>query len=96
MARRFEWNPLRAAGNLSVHKVSFENAQAAWNDLLSHVWIDAREDYGEERVCRLSMVDNRLLFVCYTESTEGQDEVFRIISARKANRHERRIYEEGE
>jgi uncharacterized DUF497 family protein len=70
-------------------------SQLAWKDPLSQAWIDEREDYGEERMLRLSLVGNMLLYVCYTETKDDGDEVIRIISAREATKRERKIYEEG-
>jgi uncharacterized protein len=95
MAIRFEWDPQKAAKNLRDHGVSFESAQLAWSDALSAVNIDDREDYGEERLTRVSMVENRFLFVCYTETADGDDEVIRIISARNATKTERGEYDKN-
>ena len=50
--------------------------------------IDAREDYGEERINLLGMCDGVLLHVTYTERRER----IRIISARRAERHEQDEY----
>lgn len=96
MALRFEWDPKKDAANRTKHKVSIATAQRAWSDRHSVVRIDDREDYGEERLVRVSIVDNRYLSVCYTETTDGNDEVIRIISARKSTKRERRDYAEGQ
>jgi uncharacterized DUF497 family protein len=96
MTLRFEWDRTKDAGNRVRHKVSFATAQRAWSDPHSIVRIDDREDYGEERFVRVSMVDNRYLSVCYTETTDGNDDVIRIISARKATKRERSDYAEGQ
>src|SRR5487761_1930320 len=43
----FEWDPKKAASNLTDHKVSFEQAAIACRDLFAVEWIDDREDYDE-------------------------------------------------
>ena len=50
--------------------------------------IDEREDYGEERVNLLGRCDGVILHVTYTERKER----IRIISARRAERHEQDDY----
>ena len=47
-----------------------------------------REDYGEERSVLLGMTGGQLLYVAYTERGDN----IRIISARRATRHEQDIY----
>jgi len=98
MARRFEWDPQKAKANLAKHGVSFEQAELTFDDPNAVVEIDERSDYGEERLVRTAMVPGeRFLFVANTERVEKNgDEVFRIISARKATRHERHRYQEGQ
>jgi len=84
MAVRFFWDAEKAAANFLKHKVSLEVARQAWWDRASVVRIDDRDDYGEERLTRISMVRGRLLFVCYTEIIDPDDpenELVRIISA---------------
>lgn len=58
---------------------------------------DEREDYGEERRSRLGLVEGRLLLVTYTERIDEEtgDEIIRIVSARPAERRERKRYHEA-
>jgi uncharacterized protein len=86
----FEWNDDKAAQNLRDHGVTFEMARDAFGDAFAVEWVDVRQDAREERFCMLGMVENRLLFVSYTLRGDG----IRIISARKAEPHERRRYHE--
>ena len=51
-------------------------------------WIDAREDYGEERTILLGMSDGSILVVVYSE----REERVRLISARRATKNEQDIY----
>jgi hypothetical protein len=84
----FEWDDDKAARNLSEHKVSFEQAALACRDPFAVEWPDEREDYGEERFCLLARYRRDVLFVVYTERGAN----IRIISARRAERHEQDNY----
>jgi uncharacterized protein len=86
----FDWDPKKAARNLSVHKVPFEVATWVFDDPLAIDGVDRRKDYREERSNIIGTVDNRVLFVTYTL----RNEAIRIISARRANKKERKRYEE--
>ena len=55
------------------------------------VYLDEREDYGEERYLGIGLLDGRIVIVIYTEPSE---EMVRIISLRKALSHERKSYEQ--
>lgn len=86
----FEWDAAKAAANIADHKVSFEQAKGVFNDPFAVEFIDDREDYGEDRYVLIGMTEGRLLVVVHTL----RDEKTRIISARKADPHERRRYHE--
>lgn len=98
MRTRFEWDPVKAAINLRRHRISFDVALRVFADPLSHSEQDRIED-GEQRWRTIGTVDGgRVLVVAHTVG-EGEDngqmiEVIRIISARKAERRERRNYEQ--
>lgn len=93
MAPRFEWHPLKDWANRRKHGVSFAEAATAFLDddaLLLH---DPDPAYEEDRFLLLGLSQTaRLLVVCHC--IRGTDEAVRIISARKATRHERRMYED--
>jgi hypothetical protein len=83
-----EWDDTKAAENVRNHGVSFAQAALAFRDPFAVEWIDLREAYGEERTILLGMAGNQLLSVVYTE----REERIRIISARRAVRHEQDHY----
>ena len=85
---RFEWDNAKAEGNWQDHGVTFEQAGRAFNDPFVVEQIDDREDYGEERINLLGMCDGAILHVTYTQRGER----IRIISARRAERHEQDHY----
>ena len=91
---RFEWHPGKAASNLRKHGVSFELAMRVFSDPFALSEQDRIED-GERRWQTLGMVEGvLLLLVAHTFLEEGDVEVIRIISARRAERQERRRYEQ--
>ena len=88
---RFEWDPDKAADNVSKHGVSFEEAQTVFQDDLFVAFEDPDHSQGEHRLIIMGQsTERRLLVVAYTERRER----IRLISAREATRKERRAYEE--
>ncbi len=85
---RFEWHDGKARSNIRDHEVSFEEAALALDDDLALDDIDDSLDYGEERLKLIGMAQGQLLAVVFT--TRGKR--IRIISARKADRHEQDDY----
>ena len=93
MDLRFQWDARKAAANLRKHRVTFEEAATAFADPLSLTIPDPDHSEDEERYLLLGRGERgRLLVVAHTE--RGAD--IRIISARPADPHERRDYEEGQ
>ena len=84
----FEWDDDKAAANVRKHGVSFEQAALAFRDLFAVEWLDMREDYGEERIILVGTSQGQILAVVYTE----REERIRIISARRATKHEKDTY----
>jgi uncharacterized protein len=85
----YEWDEPKAKANLAKHGVSFTAAARALEDPRRIEFIDDRHDYGEERIQTLCMERGSILFVVTTMPDEN---VCRIISARKATRHEQEKY----
>ena len=84
----FEWDDIKAARNLRVHRVSFEQAAIACRDSFAIDVIDERENYGEERSILLGLYGLEVLYVAYTERGDN----IRIIMARRAEKHEQDKY----
>ena len=86
----YQWNRDKAATNLRKHGIDFADAVSVFSDDLAIAISDQRFD--EERFVIIGLdAFGRVLVVVYT--LRG-DEI-RLISARKANRHERQQYQEG-
>jgi len=86
--QEFEWDPGKAEANLRKHGIAFEAARRVFTDGFAVETPDADLPYGETRFVITGMVDGRVLRVVFTERN-GR---IRIISARKATRHEQREY----
>ena len=93
---RFDWDETKDANNLRKHGVGFEAASLVFDDPL-HLSAQDREVDGEERWQTIGMAGGvLLLLVARTFEDEDEEEVVRIISARKANAQERTRYEDGD
>jgi uncharacterized DUF497 family protein len=87
----FDWDPAKAVANLSKHGVSFDEASTVFADGLSATARDPDHSRGEARLLTFGMSSaGRVLVVSHTD----RGETVRIISARTATRHERKMYEE--
>jgi uncharacterized DUF497 family protein len=89
---RFEWDEVKNRRNLEKHKISFETARLVFDDPRSRSIQDRLVD-DEERWQTVGMIQGLIVLVAHTYLAEGEEEVIRIISARKATRAERRVYE---
>jgi uncharacterized DUF497 family protein len=89
---KFEWDDPKAASNLLKHSVSFDEAVTVFGDGRALTFHDTDHTEFEDR-SRTYGISNktRLLVVVHTERRSGM----RIISARKATRYEKSIYENG-
>ena len=93
---RWTWDPAKNRTNLRSHGINFKAAVYVFDDPLAAT----REDpYPHEQRWRtIGMVGTQVLMVVHTWTAfdaDTSEEVGRIISARKATRHEREAYEEG-
>ena len=86
----FEWDENKAVLNLAKHGIPFEYAVRVFLDSYRLEEEELIEHEGEMRRRVIGMVDDRVLLVVYTERFSRT----RIISARRATRHERRKYHE--
>lgn len=91
----FSWDEAKSESNRRKHGVSFEAARLVFNDPL-HLSRQDRVEGGEERWQTLGMAgDVVLLLVAHTWTEANGDEHIRIISARRATKLERKVYEEN-
>lgn len=91
---RYEWDDQKNQINVRKHGFTFEETIHVFSDPNCLTWIDERYSYGEIRKITIGKVTrfNRtiIIVVVHTERKEA----IRIISARPANKKERRRYHE--
>ena len=87
----YEWNESKNQANIGKHGVSFEVAQRIFEGFVIS-YPDERIDYGEVRTRTIGKVEG---VVCLAVIHTDRHDMIRLISARRANREERRAYEEA-
>lgn len=87
----FEWDEEKNSANIRKHGFDFSDA---WEIFEASMWVrpDKRFDYGEERWIGIGSLGNRMVAVIFTEPDEA---TIRIISLRKARKHERTKLEQA-
>ena len=83
----FEWDEAKRRANILKHGIDFANAIEIFARRLVENE-DRRRDYGERRVVAAGEAGGRVLRIVYTRRGDR----YRIISARRARRDERRAY----
>ncbi len=87
----FEWDEDKAQQNAKKHRVSFEQAQQVFDDPRAVPYEDLEHSSHEEtRYVMIGMSSIGLLFVSFAYD----DEVVRLISARRAERWMVKVYED--
>ena len=85
----FTWDPAKAASNWRKHGVSFHEAATVFEDPHLHLYEDLLD--WDRYIALGYSASSCLLIVVHLKIGA----TIRIVSARKATAHERRIYEEG-
>lgn len=87
----FEWDSNKDVSNQKKHGISFDEAKTVFTDQFARLISDPDHSEEEDRFILLgTSINSKLLVVCHCIRT---NESIRIISARKADRQERKIYE---
>lgn len=87
----FEWDEAKNETNIRKHGIDFADVKDMFNHPMLTL-LDNREDYGEERWIGVGWIQQLMGVVIYVERHE---DTIRIISARKATKHEVRHYEQS-
>ena len=96
IAVRFIWDEEKNRRNVAKHRVSFETAALVFEDP-NALSIQDRFADGEKRWQTLGLVGGMVvLLVAHTVSEDKDEELIRIISARKATPRERRMYDQNQ
>jgi len=93
----FEWDPIKARDNREKHGVAFDEAATVFKDPNAITIYDPDHSETEDRWVTMGISEKgRLLIVSHTFRKESEDAVaIRIISSRKAARHETASYGES-
>lgn len=92
----FEWDENKNRTNIAKHGIDFEQVEVVFDDPFLLVFFDERQEYGEVREIAMGKMplvtqgQSIIIIVVYTE----RNGITRLISARKANKKERRLYEQ--
>ena len=91
--RRIVWDEAKNAENKRKHKIDFNVAQYVFFDP-DRIWRIDRSENNTSQETRWQTIGKvgGIFFVVYTEREEGTVNTTRIISAREAEKHERRSY----
>lgn len=92
MEQEFEWDERKRQKNLESHGVDFADILPLFIQQEIVVFEDTRKDYGEERYILMGELHDLFFQVAFTR----RGTTVRIISARRGNKRERRIYEQQE
>ena len=88
--RRLDWDPAKNAANVLTHGLSFEEASVLFSSGADYLEIyDADHSLTEDRFIAVGLARGKLIIVVFTEPEE---DVIRIISARRATRREQLLY----
>ena len=91
---QFEWDENKDRTNKAKHGISFEYACEIWLDP-KHIIFEDRTSTSEERWTAIGLVETQIVLLAVHTYRGIDEEIVRIISARKATPHERRRYQEG-
>jgi len=91
---KFDWDKNKAKNNLVKHKVSFEEARSVFDDDEARLIFDPDHSQDEDRFILLGLSCSLKILVvvhCYKD----ENNIIRLISARKATKYEEKNYKEN-
>lgn len=86
---KFEWDNNKNEANIQRHGIDFQDAALIFKAPVL-VKADTRKDYREERLVGLGLLFGAVVVIVFT----NRGNITRIISIRRANKYERKIYQE--
>ena len=85
-----EWDEEKNRANIRRHRIDFADVHPVFDGPM-FVTLDTRRDYGEDRIIGVGLLHDALVVVVFVEKAE---DTIRILSDRKAERHERETLKE--
>ena len=86
---QFEWDAAKNLENIRKHQIDFADVPAMFDSEML-IEFDNRADYGEERWIGIGFLGPGIAVVVWTERFKN---LIRIISARRANNHEKKQFQ---
>jgi uncharacterized DUF497 family protein len=84
------YDPFKNERNIEERGLSFDQAaDLNWDTVL--IWQDTRHDYPEVRYSAIGFLNNRLHVLIFIETVQG----IRVISFRRANSREAKLYDQA-
>ena len=90
---RFEWDPNKNEVNKTKHGLSFETAKEVFYDEFAILFDDPDHSIDEDRFLIIGSIKTEQ--ICIVSHCYRDDDLIRIISARKATKAEKQVYQEG-
>ena len=90
---RFEWDPNKNEVNKKKHGLSFETAKEVFYDEFGILFDDPDHSIDEDRFLIIGSIKTEQ--ICIVSHCYRDDDRIRIISARKATKAEKQVYQEG-
>ena len=87
---KFEWDDEKNKANILKHRIDFADVPSLFDGPMFTVH-DTRRDYGEDRIVGIGLLRSGVIVVVYVEK---HGDIIRLISARKARKHEREKFED--
>ena len=89
---KFVWDDKKNKINIRKHGIDFSDTTEMFNHPMV-IKLDECRDYGEDRWIGIGLLKHIIAVIVYTEQKVGNQDVIRIISARKATTYECNRYE---
>jgi uncharacterized DUF497 family protein len=88
---RYDYDPDKRVSNLKKHGLDFDEAREVIEGVQTVTFEDKRFDYGEVRFLTLGLLQGVVVIIATAET----ENTIRIISMRKADKNEQKIYYEN-
>lgn len=86
---KFEWDEKKNQSNIQKHGFDFIDAEKIFGEPYL-IFEDDRKDYGEDRFIVAGWLSSRMVVLVFTR----REEIYRIISLRKANEREKKKFQD--
>ncbi|HEU5281338.1 MAG TPA: BrnT family toxin [Gammaproteobacteria bacterium] len=85
----YEWDDDKNEKNIKNHGIDFHDSHFVFENPML-IKVDDRKDYGEKRFIGLGLLFEVIIVIVFTKRSG----ITRVISIRRANKNERKVYQE--